>query len=87
MKTKQILTVLLLAMMLVPTVSACHWEPPVEEPEPVVVPMKVQLTTTIRNSHLTYVWNGKGWINNPNYTIEVVNGRTYLTYLPYPNLA
>jgi len=80
-KTKVIGLMLLLALF-VPTVSACHWEPPVvEEPEPIPEPVKiVKLRTTIRNSHLTFIWNGKSWMPNPNFTVTELNGRVYLTY-------
>ena len=89
-KTKVIGLMLLLALF-IPTVAACHWEPPVVEepepiPEPVVVSKKLHLTTTIRNSRLTKVWNGKMYIPNPNFTVEVIGGRTIITYLPYPTV-
>ena len=78
MKLTKLIGLLLLLAVLVPTVAACHSEP---EIEPEVEPVKVKLTTTIKNSHLTYIWNGKSWVPNPNYTVVVVDGRTYITYL------
>ena len=78
MKLTKLIGLLLLVAVLVPTVAACHPEP---EVIPEVEPVKVKLTTTIRHSHLTYIWNGKSWIPNPNYTVEVIEGRTYITYL------
>ena len=84
-KTK-ILGLMLLLALFIPTVSACHWEPPVvEEPEPEPydpwsTEPTIHLRTVIRNSHLTFIWNGKSWMPNPNFTITELNGRVYLTY-------
>jgi len=90
-KTKVIGLMLLLALF-VPTVSACHWEPPVvEEPEPEPydpwsTKPTLHLSTDIKNSHLTKVWNGKMYIPNPNFTVEIIGNRMIVTYLPYPTV-
>ena len=71
---KQLLTVILLAMMLVPMISACHWEP---EPTPVTVTV---MKNTFRKTYLAFYWNGFQWKHNDNRLIEVIDGRTYVTY-------
>ena len=73
MKTKTILAVILLTMMLIPVVSAC----PQVEPEPKVEGVIYRIT--IKNPQYTYIWDGQQWIYNTPTIIDI-DGRTWVIY-------
>ena len=59
MKTKTILAVIILTMMLIPVVSACAEPEPTPEPRP-----QYHYKTTWKNPQYRFIWDGVKWVYN-----------------------
>ena len=80
---KKLLSLLLLLMMLVPTVQACHWEPePTPDPEPVEESTwKMEGRTIFVYHGPMFWWNGRWWVyNEPTIITEGKN--TWVIFNP-----
>ena len=81
---KKILALILLVMMFVPTVQACHWH----EPEPTSDPEPVEESTWKMEGRTIFVyhgpmfwWNGRWWVyNEPTIITEGKN--TWVIFNP-----